>query len=43
VGSWNRGAGSGAFTATLTHYRHSILGHCITYAASVSGTLSLSF
>ena len=43
VGPWNQGVGSGTFTATLTHYRHSILGHCITYAASVSGTLSLSF
>jgi hypothetical protein len=43
AGPWNWGNGSGSFRATLTHYRHSILGHCITYAASVGGTLSLSF
>jgi hypothetical protein len=42
VGWWSSGSGSGVFRATLTHYRHSILGRCITYGASVRGTLSLS-
>ncbi|HET7760597.1 MAG TPA: hypothetical protein VFK62_11785 [Gaiellaceae bacterium] len=41
VGWWSSGSGSGAFRATLTHYRHSILGRCVTYGASVKGTLSL--
>ena len=43
VGPWHRGSGTGAFTATLTHFRHSIFGRCVTYAASVKGTLRLSF
>lgn len=43
VGPWYSGAGSGLFSATLTHYRRSILGSCITYAASVAGTLTLTF
>ena len=42
VGWWSSGSGSGVFRATLTHYRHSILGKCITYGASVRGTLSVS-
>lgn len=29
--------------ATLTHYRTSILGSCVTYGASVKGTISLTF
>jgi hypothetical protein len=43
VGPWYSGHGSGNFTATLTHYRTSILGSCVTYGASVKGTLSLAF
>jgi hypothetical protein len=43
VGPWFGGSGSGTFTATLTHYRYSIFGRCITYSASVAGTLTLSF
>jgi hypothetical protein len=43
VGPWSRGHGSGTFRATLTHYRTSILGSCVTYGASVTGALSLSF
>ena len=43
VGPWYSGHGSGTFTATLTHYRTSIFGSCVTYGASVKGTLSLSF
>ena len=42
VGWWSSGNGSGTFTATLTHYRHSVFGSCVTYGASVRGTLSLT-
>jgi len=35
--------GSGAFGATLTHFRTSLLGHCVIYAARVSGTVSFSY
>ena len=31
------------FAATLTHYRTSIFGSCVTYGASVRGALSLTF
>ena len=37
------GTGGGTFTATLTHYRHSIFGRCVTYAASIRGTLDIGF
>jgi hypothetical protein len=37
------GTGTGAVTATLTHHRTRILGHCITYAATVVGTVNLTF
>src|SRR5438045_2488462 len=43
VGPWYRGNGSGSFDVTLTHYRRLVFGSCITYAASVAGTLSLTF
>jgi hypothetical protein len=42
VGWWSSGSGSGTFRATLTHYRRSIFGSCVTYGASIRGTLSLS-
>jgi hypothetical protein len=42
VGWWSSGSGSGTFRVTLTHYRHSIFGRCLTYGASVRGTLSLT-
>jgi hypothetical protein len=42
VASWSGGGGSGTFAVTLTHYRHSAFGSCITYGASVNGTLSLT-
>jgi hypothetical protein len=42
VGWWSSGSGSGTFNVTLTHYRRSILGRCVTYGASVRGTLSLT-
>jgi hypothetical protein len=35
--------GTGAFAATLTHFRASLLGHCVIYAARVSGTVSFSY
>jgi hypothetical protein len=43
VGRWHAGSGTGLFSAILTHYRHSVFGVCITYAATVNGTLSLTF
>jgi hypothetical protein len=35
--------GTGLFSATLTHYRTRVLGSCMVYSASVTGTISLSF
>ena len=35
--------GTGSFDATLTHYRADVLGICVTYGASISGTVVLSF
>jgi hypothetical protein len=35
--------GTGRFAATLTHFRFSLLGHCVIYAARVSGTVSFSY
>jgi hypothetical protein len=35
--------GTGSFMAYLTHYRHSIFGQCITYSATVHGTVVLDF
>ena len=35
--------GTGSFRGTLTHYRSSLFGSCVTYGASVTGTVSLSF
>jgi hypothetical protein len=31
--------GTGQFSVTLTHYRHSLFGHCIIYAARVAGSV----
>ena len=42
VGSGSVRSGPGAFVATLTHHRTKIFGHCVTYSASVSGSLSLA-
>ena len=42
VGWWASGSGSGTFRTTLTHYRRSVFGRCVTYGASVRGTLSLT-
>ena len=35
--------GTGSFSAMLTHYRTSLLGSCVVYSASVTGTIGLSF
>lgn len=43
VGVDGTGTGTGAFTATLTHHRTRIGGKCITYFATISGTVSLTF
>jgi hypothetical protein len=43
VGPWSGGNGSGTFNVTLTHYRRMFFGSCVTYGASVAGTLSLTF
>jgi hypothetical protein len=43
VGTWWSGSGSGTFTVTLTHYRHYVFGTCVTYGASVAGSLTLAF
>jgi hypothetical protein len=43
VGPWYSGSGGGTFAATLTHHRYRLFGSCVTYAASIAGTLTLSF
>jgi hypothetical protein len=35
--------GTGHLSVTLTHYRHSLLGHCIIYAARVAGSVSFRY
>ena len=35
--------GKGTFMATLTHYRVSIHGYCLIYAASIAGWVTLNF
>jgi hypothetical protein len=42
VGLGSAGRGTGTFAATLTHYRTKIFGQCVTYSATVSGSLSLA-
>jgi hypothetical protein len=43
VGTGAGARGTGTFSALLTHYRTRVFGICVTYSASVSGSLSLSF
>jgi hypothetical protein len=43
VGTWYGGGGTGTFNVTLTHFRRSFFGSCITYGASVAGTLTVTF
>src|SRR5215831_20425840 len=42
VGAGAARRGTGTFNATLTHYRTKIFGQCLTYSASVRGSLSLN-
>jgi hypothetical protein len=35
--------GSGAFAVRLTHHRFRVLGRCVTYAATVTGTASFAY
>jgi hypothetical protein len=42
VGSGAARRGTGTLDATLTHYRTKIFGQCLTYSASVRGSLSLT-
>ena len=37
-----RGYKRGAFSLTLTHFRHDILGTCLSYFATTNGTLTLT-
>ena len=44
VGAYGRQHhGTGTFAATLTHYRVSLLGRCLVYAASIAGYVTLQF
>jgi hypothetical protein len=35
--------GTGTFSVVLTHFRASLLGRCVTYSASVAGTVSFDY
>lgn len=35
--------GTGRFAATLTHFRYSLFGRCVIYAARVTGTVGFSY
>jgi hypothetical protein len=37
------GTGTGSFSGALTHFRKRIFGRCVTYSATITGTLMLSF
>ena len=43
VGTGHSGSGTGNFTVVLTHYRRYVFGSCVTYGASVNGSLSATF
>jgi hypothetical protein len=43
VATSTSGGGSGLFSVFLTHYRVSLFGQCLTYAASVTGTASFNY
>jgi hypothetical protein len=43
AGVGGTGTGKGMFAATLTHYRTRIAGDCVTYFATISGAVSLTF
>jgi hypothetical protein len=43
VATTTTAGGSGSFSATLTHYRYSLFGHCVIYKARVAGMVSFSY
>lgn len=43
VGPNDPHVGTGTFAATLTHHRRSVFGRCITYAATVSGHVTMIY
>ncbi len=43
VGPGGSGSGSGTFGGTLVHRRTFVLGRCITYAATINGSLTVTF
>jgi hypothetical protein len=43
VGVAGAGSGTGTFTATLTHYRTRTDGGCVTFFATITGGVSLTF
>lgn len=43
VGVNSPGSGTGGFGGTLIHHRDSVFGYCVTYSATISGTLTLTF
>jgi hypothetical protein len=43
VGTGGTGTGSGAFNGTLVHQRTTVFGQCLTYAATIAGSLALTF
>jgi hypothetical protein len=43
VGTGGTGTGSGAFNGTLVHRRATVFGQCLTYAATINGSLTLTF
>ncbi len=42
VGVGSTGTGTGTFSGTLRHYRTKIFGHCVTYAASITGSFTVA-
>jgi hypothetical protein len=43
VATTTTSGGSGNFSATLTHYRFSLFGHCVIYNARVVGAVSFTY
>ena len=43
VGPPGANTGTGRFVATLTHYRVRLFTRCLTYSASIAGTINLTF
>jgi hypothetical protein len=43
VGVNGPGSGTGSFDGTLIHHRHSVFGYCLTYSATIGGSMTVSF